>query len=366
MAGINEGNDNLMNQIRVRLKDIAEATGFSTNTVSLALRGSPLVTEPTRLTIVKAAEELKYRPNEIAKSLVRRQTDSIGLVLTNIVNPILTKTAQAVERALTSHGYTTLFATSSNSLELEKKAIDVFCARQVDGILIYPTDHGKIEHIRTLRDYHIPVVLLAVDPRQGIDAISLDESCGAYRATRHLLELGHRRIAFLDGASAPGNLEKLQGYQRALKEKNIAPNEMLISKQAGFAPPQGYVGMQALMQAHERLTAVFCATDSLAFGVMHWCREHGLGVPEDISVIGFDNIEFSAYASTPLTTVGYEAEQLAHMAVERLLLIINASGGMPKPKVEVIEPKVLIRQSTGPIALNASNAPRANHPRGIK
>ncbi|WP_319520437.1 LacI family DNA-binding transcriptional regulator [uncultured Martelella sp.] len=333
--------------MRVRLKDIANATGFSTNTVSLALRKSPLVAEDTRDAILKAAADLKYRPNEIAKSLVSRETHSIGLVLTNIINPILTQTARLVENALTARGYTTVFATSSNSIELEKKVIEAFCARQVDGILIYPTDHHQIAHVSALADYNIPVVVLAARPPENINAVSLDERLGAYRATRHLIELGHRRIGLVEGISNADNLEKTQGYELALSESGIQSQPGDIVKLEGFSTPFGYEGMNILMQQPDPPTAVFCVTDPLAIGVMEWCREHDLNVPGDISIIGFDNIEFAAYASTPLTTVAYDAHRLAYDAVDRLISIIKSGGTPPAPVHEIIEPEVLVRKSTG-------------------
>src|SRR6478735_10568976 len=135
----------------VRLKDIADKTGFSTNTVSLALRQSPRIPQQTRDIIQRAASELNYLPNQIAKSLVSRETKTIGLVLTDITNPTLTHTAQAIEKALAERGYGTLFATSNNTLSEEIRAIEMVRARQVDGILIYPTGHRQLDHLRSLR-----------------------------------------------------------------------------------------------------------------------------------------------------------------------------------------------------------------------
>jgi DNA-binding LacI/PurR family transcriptional regulator len=336
-----------MSPPRARLKDIAAMTGFSTNTVSLALRKSPLVTEDTRQLIEKAAEEMSYRPNEIAKSLVQRQTRTIGLVLTNIVNPILTQTAQAIETALADRGYSTLFATSTNDREHEIKAIEVFQGRQVDGILIYPTNHSQIDHIKKLRKFHLPVVLLASEPDGGFDVVSLKERLGAYKATRHLIELGHKRIGIIDSGYRVGNPEKLQGYLDALAEANIGRDDRLIVSESGYSPVLGHAGMEALMIAAEPPTAVFASNDAFAFGVLDWCIQHGLDVPGDISVIGFDNIEFSAYAATPLTTVSYDPKLLAQMAVDRLLFLIESGGPETEPLMQHVEPEITVRKSTG-------------------
>src|SRR5690606_13503456 len=144
----------------VRLKDIADETGFSVNTVSLALRDSPRIPEETRATIRRTAEALNYLPNHIAKSLVNRETRTIGLVLTSITNPILTLVAQAIELRLAGRGYSTLFATSNGDHHEEKRVIEMLRSRQVDGMLIYPSSHRALDHIRRVRQAGQPVVLL--------------------------------------------------------------------------------------------------------------------------------------------------------------------------------------------------------------
>ncbi|OYW97944.1 MAG: hypothetical protein B7Z15_22610 [Rhizobiales bacterium 32-66-8] len=169
----------------VRLKDIADQTGFSVNTVSLALRDSARIPAHTRAVIRAAAAALHYLPNQVAKSLVSRETRTIGLVLTDITNPILTRVAQAIELALAKQGYSTLFATSNNDIAAERQVIEMFRSRQVDGMLIYPTSHRELAHISRLRRAGYPVVLLVADPDAGIDAVCIDERRGAYKAVRH-------------------------------------------------------------------------------------------------------------------------------------------------------------------------------------
>jgi LacI family transcriptional regulator, galactose operon repressor len=336
--------------VRPRLKDIAAATGFSTNTVSLALRKSPLVTEETRRIIAHAAKELRYRPNEIAKSLVQRQTRSIGLVLTNIVNPILTQTAEAVEIALSRRGYALLLATSNNLLEQETRALEAFSGRQVDGVLIYPANHSELDHIVALRQLGVPVVLLASEGHAGIDAVSFRDRQGGYMATRHLLELGHRRIGVIDGGPLIGSGEKSDGYRQALAEYGIAFDPELLRLIPGYAPGTGYRGTEELMALPAPPTAVFGSNDTLAVGVLDWCVRHGFEVPRDISIVGFDNIDLSAYFSTPLTTVAYDPQAMARMAVERVLSLIEDDEGAVETSLRVIEPRMVIRKSTAPPA----------------
>lgn len=332
----------------VRLKDIADKTGFSTNTVSLALRQSPRIPQQTRDLIQRAASELNYLPNQIAKSLVSRETKTIGLVLTDMTNPALTQTAQSIEIALAERGYGTLFATSTNTLTEEMRAIELFRSRQVDGMLIYPTSPKLIEHIRPLRRANYPVVLLIPDPEESIDSVAVDDRRGAYKATRHLIETGRRRIGLIDGTNPMGNRLKRFGFMEALAESGIAFDARLTADPEGHSTVRGYDAMAKLMQgAPVAPSAVFVVNDSLAIGALRWCVNNGLRVPDDISIIGFDNIEFAEYASVPLSTVNYAVEIVTRMAVDRLMRLISAGDQLPEPQVTLIDPDLVIRESTG-------------------
>ena len=330
----------------VRLKDIADRTGFSTNTVSLALRHSPRIPQQTRDVIQRAAAELNYLPNQIAKSLVSRETKTIGLVLTDINNPVLTHTAQSIELALAARGYGTLFATSNNNMAEEIRAIEMVRARQVDGILIYPTGHRQLEHLRMLRRANYPIVLLVGDTDAGIDAVGMDERRGAYKATRHLIDVGHKRIAIIDGANPQGNREKRDGYQQALAEAGIAYDPALLLDPRGNAVDRGYWAVDGIMSGRERPTAIFAANDSLALGALRWCLKHNVRVPDDVAIVGMDNIEFGEYAGVPLSSVDYAVETVTRMAVERLMRLIAAGDQLPEPRITQIDPDLVIREST--------------------
>ena len=330
----------------VRLKDIADRTGFSVNTVSLALRQSPRIPDETSLRIREAAAELNYLPNHVAKSLVSRETKTIGLVLTDITNPTLTHAAQAIELALAERGYSTLFATSNNDLAEEKRVIEMFRSRQVDGMLIYPRSHRELDHIRKLRQANYPVVLLVGDPDAGIDAVCVDERRGAYRAVRHLIDIGHRRIGIIDSANPLGNREKRDGYLQALNEAGIDYEEALSADPLGHSVIRGYWAMDRLMNTPDRATAVFTANDSLAVGALRWTQKNRLNVPRDVAIVGFDNIEFAEHAATPISSVNYEVEMVTELAVERLLSLVKAGDALPEPRVTMIDPELIVREST--------------------
>lgn len=330
---------------RTRLKDIAAATGFSANTVSLALRDSPRIPRETRERIAAEAKRLNYLPNQVARSLVSRATKTIGLVLPDITNPTLTQTAQSIERILLSQGYVTMFTATDNVFAREKEALEAFRSRQVDGILIYPVTHRQLGDIRPLRDAGTPIVLLVGDPDAGLDVVSINDRAGGYQATRHLLGLGHRRIAVLDPGMSVGNSEKSEGYRRAFQEAGIEIDPSLIIDPDGHTATIGYGVMPAVMELGP--TAVFASNDRLAIGCMAWCLENGISVPGDMAIVGYDDIETASYAGVPLTTMRYRVEEIADRAVKRLLELIASKDALPGPQVVLIEPQIVIRRSCG-------------------
>jgi len=334
----------------VRLKDIALATGFSANTVSLALRESRRIPKETRDLILAAARQLNYLPNHVAKSLVSRETKTIGLILTDIMNPTLTLAARSIERELAARGYSLMLAASDNVLGKEIAALDVFRSRQVDGILVYPTAHRQLDRIRPLRESGYPVVLLVADPDAGLDVVGIDDRRGAYKAVKHLIGLGHRAVAFLDSARALGNSEKYDGYAAALRDGGSAPNPALVIDPHGHRATEGYRAMGELVGRGGRPTALFAANDSLAIGALRWCSDHQVAVPADLAIVGYDDIEASAYIDVPLTTVHYAADIVSDLAVKRLLALITAPDRLPEPEVTLIEPELVIRASCGAAA----------------
>ena len=346
----------------VRLKDIAEKTGFSTNTVSLALRESSRVPSETRAIIQRAARELNYLPNHVAKSLVSKETKTIGLVVTSIKNPVHTLVAELIERTLAEKGYSTLFATSREDLATEKRVIEMFQSRRVDGILIYPVSHRRIEHIKALREADFPVVMLVGVPNSGVDSVGIDDKRGGYRATRYLIELGHRRIGMFNPTDPEKNIEKFEGYLQALSEAGIPFDPNLVVVPTDTSPAQGYDLMDALMALRPRPTALLNSVDALAVGALRWCQVHRVRVPDDLAIMGYDNLDSSEFASVPLSSVNYAADVVASMAVDRLMRLISSVDQLPEPRVALIDPELVIRESTGGRNRSEINKPEARRP----
>jgi LacI family transcriptional regulator len=329
---------------KTRLKDIAERTGYGINTVSLALRGSTRISQAAREKIALAAEELDYVPNHIAKSLVQRRSNTVGLILHEITNPILTSAAEKIQRTLAARGYGVLFASSNGSLEEEKRAIETFRARMVDGLLIYPVRHNELGHLGRLRERNFPVVLLVGIEGSGIDAVGIDEYAGSRDATRHLVARGHRRIAALITPQYQTD-RKYRGYVDALRDGGIAVDPALVGR-CVTSIAGGLAAMAGVMAGPDRPTAVFASNDVLALGALRWAKLAGLRVPQDLAVVGFDNVEAARYAVTPVSTIDNDVDELAQRSVERLMRLVEAGPVLPAPETALLHGRLIVREST--------------------
>ncbi len=330
-----------------RLKDIALKTGYSINTVSLALRDSKRVSEAARKKILSVAERDHYVPNNVARALVKKQTMTIGVVLPDITNPILTSVAHYIERLLAGFGYVMVLVTTDLSPEREKRALDVLQAQQVDGMLIFPVNHEDLSHIQPLQEAAYPVVLLS-GTSAAFELITMDDALGAYKAVRHLIELGHQRIALLSVG-----MEKLTGYQRAHNDHHLAIDQALIIEPGGSDHEHGYRAASALFQLKLPPTALLAATDYLALGAISWCKAHQIKIPEDLAVIGFDDIEAAKYSEPGLSSVIYDAARISERAVNRLMALIARLPLQDERAGRVIiEPELAIRRSSGTEVMN--------------
>ncbi|MBL4646202.1 MAG: LacI family DNA-binding transcriptional regulator, partial [Rhizobiales bacterium] len=264
---------------RVRLKEIAESTGYSVNTVSLALRGSPRLPEETRALILKEAERQNYLPNHIARSLKNQATHTIGLVLTDIMNPTITLAARTIEQQLANAGYGVMFAASDNVLANEVKALSRFQSYQVDGIIIYPTNRNETDHIAAIHDSGMPILALADVSKGKLNVVAVDDRMGAYKAVEHLISKGHKQIAILDGAYSLGHSDKVEGAQKALSDAGLPVENLRIINPLGSSAAHGFRAAQKALEQSPRPTALFATTDSLGIGVLNWCINNGVNVP---------------------------------------------------------------------------------------
>ncbi|MCZ8511853.1 LacI family DNA-binding transcriptional regulator [Paenibacillus filicis] len=334
---------------RIRQEDIAKELGLSINTVSLALKNSSRINEETRSKVQQVAKALNYIPNSIARSLVQKKTDVIGFILPKMTNPVQIETAQQMERKLLTSGYNMMLMTTDSDKNYESQALDILLSRQVDGIFLFPTNKHNQDKIKSIRSAGIPLVLLSGGRyKPSSDAVYMNQFSGAYQATEHLAKLGYREIGFITGGAA--NVEKFDGYQAVLRDRQLEFREELVARVSHFSYEQGYKAASKLM-ANGPVRAVLASSDYLALGALRWCRERGLRVPEDVALIGFDDLEAAEYAEVPLTSVTYKGEELTTKAVSLMFRLIEEQERMTSKEPECIEinPTLSIRKSCGAI-----------------
>lgn len=335
-----------MNAKRVTHKDVAERAGVSVATVSYVLNNGPRPVAPeTRVRVEEAIAELGYYPNELARSLRLQQSSTIGLILPNVMNPVFGEIAHELENICTQEGFLVLLCNSDRQHDREEHFIQMLRAKQVDGVVITP-HREPVALIKPLLEARIPVIVLEHD-LPGVHCIMLDELQGGRIATQHLIELGHRRIALLRRKPTSAlSTQRIRGYQQALADAHIPYDPTLIVEcDAGQAA--GAQAMQQFLAHPEPPTAVFTHNDVLAMGALHTIHCAGLRVPEDISVVGYDDITSAAYFSPPLTTVRSPKAEMGVLAARTILQLVRRKDPLPVQTI-TLPVELVVRASTAP------------------
>lgn len=338
------------------LSDIASTIGVAPMTVSRVVNGTGYVSKETRELVLKAVAKMNYRPNGLARNLKRQRTDTVGLVLGDISNPYSTEIANAVREALRARGFNLFICISEHSAKEDIAAFDSLVDHNVDGIIVATRSNKEGDkRLASIADRNVPVVVVGRDFHHSlVDSIAADNLKGGFEATQHLIDLGHKRIAFI-GASYDnrGNLKRLQGYLSALTEHGLSFDERLITgrketanEAPGYSTEEiGYEGMKRLLSLPKRPTAVFARNDFTAVGAMTAIKEAGLSIPKDIAVVGFDDTPLAMHTVPPLTTVRQPMRLQGRLAADLLMRRIGAKEAV-KTENRVLECELIVRQST--------------------
>jgi DNA-binding LacI/PurR family transcriptional regulator len=341
-----------LHQQEVSIADIARVAGVSHTTVSRALRGSSLISLDTRERIQRLAQEMGYTPNLIAQSLQTRRTSMIGLVVTSIDDPFLSDVVKGVEEVARGAGFSVLLSATHNNPDQEMAVIETFHRRRVDGILVASSRitskyKKRLDHIR------VPTVLInsqAESQAEPLHWVAVDDGIGATLAVQHLLQLGHRAIGYLGVNCRPrSNQLRLQAYRNTLAKANLACGDdwVVIAPGAEASHEEDVVAgrtwLPRLLDAG--CTAVFCYNDMVAIGVLIACQERGIAVPQELSVVGFDDISTASYVTPALTTIQQPKRELGQQAAEVMLDLLNNRPG----KNHVLQPTLVARASTAPL-----------------
>jgi LacI family transcriptional regulator len=327
------------------VKEVAERAGVSAASVSRALSGTRGVREPVRSRILEAAQELSYRPNRAARDLRVRSSRAVGVLIPDIENPFFTSLVCGIEDVLRKTDYSLLLASYSEDPDLEERRLEVFRAEGVRG-LIFAASRTPSRLYAELAKSGMALVAVSRDvPRLPADQVTVANQEGAHAATSHLIQLGHNRIAIINGPLVFTTARDRQaGYEQALREAGIAIDERLVVH-SDFRQSGGYTGMRQLLELPSPPTAVFTGSNLLTLGALQAIHERHLTIPNDIAIVGFDDLPWATSLRPPLTTVAQPSFDVGRTAAELLMARVREPD-LPRRQV-MLETKLIIRSSCG-------------------
>jgi len=330
----------------IRLIDIAKKTGFSVSTVSRVLNNKShefKIKEETKRKIKEIADELGYRPNKLARSLKLNKTCELGIIVPDVSNPFFANLVKIISKEARQVGFGIMLNDSDENVSNEERAVQTFIEKRVDGLIIAPVGL-KFEHIKQLVNYKIPTVVIDRCFKDlNFDSVGVDNFKGAYLGVRYLIREGHRKIAFIQGI--PGtftNDGRLEGYQQALEEAEIPYRDEYVVGD-DFRALNGYLRTKTLLNLEDSPTAIFAASDLIVLGVYQAIKEEKKRIPEDISVVTFDDPFFASYLSPSLTAIQQPIKEMGIIAVKLLLERIENNNS--EINHILLKPKLIIRNS---------------------
>lgn len=331
------------------IRDIARLAGVSIATVSRVLNKFPRIKPATKERILKVIGEKGYRPNPLARGLSAGRTNNVGFVLIDISNPFYSPIIRAIENRVEREGYHLFLCNTEHSSQKESRYINTLVENKISGLIISPLQR-KWDYLKLLKARKIPFVLICASARDKCDCIDVDNVDGAYNAVNHLINLGHKKIAYIGRGllHAHPASQRLRGYKKALADSGIPFNENLvvstITDQGKIE--EGYQTTSKLIALKEKPTAIFAFNDLIAIGCMKALKENGVRVPEDMAVVGFDDIEIAPFLEIPLTTVRIPQYEIGKTAAMILFEKINGSNEEKCRRI-CFKPELIIRGSCG-------------------
>ncbi len=330
----------------VTIKDVAKAANVSYSTVSRALSGSPEISADTRERILQLCKEMNYTANTVARAMVMKSTKLLGLILTDVNNPFMSELAYHIDRQARARGYNIILCNSSRNPDQERELFELMIGRQVDGVMLFPSGPESYETLRPYLD-RIPTVFIGENLREVPESyVSVGNYRGAYIGVEYLHSLGHRDILYF-GRRRGSTTHQLraEGYAAACRDLGLVP-QYCNNTFPLTSIKYGYQLAKQLFTQKPAYTAIFAATDTNALGIMQAAEERGIRIPEDISLLGFDNIRDSGLPRIDLTTIEQPKKMMASMAVDSLLDKIQSelAGYVHR----ILTPALIERSSCGP------------------
>ncbi len=330
------------------IRDLADFLGLSITTVSRVLNGKAemyRISAKTKERVLDAAREYNYIPNKIARGLKTDKTETLGLIIPDIANPFFADIAKSIELEARIKGFSIILCDSGEDLAVEEKLINLLLSHKVEGIIIAPVG-TSYRHLTQVYESGLPLVIVdRYFPEADLPYITSDNYQGAYDAVNYLISMGHRKIACIQGIrdSRP-NKERVRGYIDALKKNNIPIDTSFIAGE-DFSQENGYKQTRILLSADTPPTAIFALSNLISLGVIHALSETGLSIPDDISLISYDEQPYSAYLGTPLTTIEQKKRELGELAVNVITKYIEKKEYRKKVLAMKLKTNLIIRKS---------------------
>lgn len=329
------------------LNDVSRRAGVSVSTVSRVINNKGeayRISKKTQEVVLNAAKQLHYRPNHLARGLRLKKTHTMGLVVPNIANPFFAHVTSMIQTSAYHLGYSLIVCNTDENLVKEVEQIELLRSKGVDGFIIMPVGI-QFRHILQLLKDRIPLVLLDRCTEEiKASSVVVDNHLGAFQAVEHLIQHGHKRIAIIQGIpkTFTSNM-RLEGYKSALTKHKIPVQEHLIVGK-DFRKETGYIETKLLLNLEKPPTAIFTTSDLITLGCLQAVFEEGLRIPEDVSIVSFDDIDFAPYLSTPLTTVHQPKKLMGEIAVK--LIVEELQGKLTQDKKRIVlKPRLIVRKS---------------------
>ena len=322
------------------IKDIAKEVGVSYSSVSRGLNGKKGVSEETRKEIEQKAVDMGYQPNDLARGLVNKVSKTIGVIIPDITNPFFNEIVKGIIEASTKENYDIFLCVSNWDGEREEAYLNALRKKQVDGIIIKPARDQDVSLFKAIKT---PLVILENwSNLENACSISLNNMEGGYIATKHLIECGYKNIGFLAGKKESlSSKERLKGWCKALNEANINKIKPIYT---GFSIEGGYAATKVLMENNPEIDGIFAADDVIALGALQYLSEKNIEVPQQIGVIGFDNISYSRLPQIMLTTVNQPVYEMGILAFEKIFATLQGRDDVEK--IILLQPELIPRKTT--------------------
>ncbi|MFZ5753312.1 MAG: LacI family DNA-binding transcriptional regulator [Bacillota bacterium] len=332
----------------VNIRQVAKKAGVSVATVSRVLNHPDTVSPRTMEQVLETIKELRYTPNGLARSLALKKTSTIALLIPNILNPLYPQVAKGVEDVAHQKGYNVLLCNTEEKEHKERDYLEMLIEKRVDGLILTSSLLRKVDFDQ-IKEKQIPFVMIGKN-EGNIEAnrVFTDYILGGYLATQHLIEIGYTAIAHISGPKSQlASREKLQGYKKALQEANISLDERYIVE-GDNEIEGGYLGVKKLLKLPEPPQAIFAANDLMAIGAIDAIKSEGLRIPEDVAIVGFDDIKISSLIEPKLTTISQPVYKMGLIAARLLFDCIENNLEEDDFQQNIfIQPKLMVRKSCG-------------------